>query len=296
MRGACVLVLGVVAGCSGDNTATDAARAVTVQAVISDLTILEADDPRAFDLDHDDTPDNQLGVLAADWSGFFNLLVLTGRMIVLAELTDVDSAVDDSSIELRIYAGQDEDLPANPADDRTGSEHFYIAPGSLDASGVPLLRVPSGVAGGLFVAELDQPLGAANFQLHDVHIRGSLLRDLSGISDGTLAAVIAISNLAKIGMGSGTALNLLVAHYLAQPDLDLDGDGLERLADTDGDGFVDRCTDGGGVVIDGTACVDDPRIADGFSAAFGLSAVRCVIDPPCNPAAGPCPATGTAIP
>lgn len=49
-----------------------------------------------------------------------------------------------------------------------------------------------------------------------------------------------------------------------QPDTDGDGDGLERFEDTDGDGFIDRCTDGDGTPTSGVGCADDPRFADGY--------------------------------
>lgn len=50
----------------------------------------------------------------------------------------------------------------------------------------------------------------------------------------------------------------------AQPDLDLDRDGLETLLDTDGDGRVDRCVDGDGTVLEGAECPRDGRIADAY--------------------------------
>lgn len=56
----------------------------------------------------------------------------------------------------------------------------------------------------------------------------------------------------------------------AQPDLDVDRDGLERLEDTDGDGRVDRCVQPAAdpseppIRVDGPECVHDPRFADAY--------------------------------
>ena len=73
----------------------------------------------------------------------------------------------------------------------------------------------------------------------------------------------------------GTFLDLLVFGVLElghleplQPDVDLDGDGLERFEDTnpdDGVAAIDRCIDGDGAEILGADCVTDPRIQDGYS-------------------------------
>ena len=48
------------------------------------------------------------------------------------------------------------------------------------------------------------------------------------------------------------------------PDIDLDGDGLERLV-VDGDGRLETCVAGDLTAIHGRGCWSDPRMADGFS-------------------------------
>jgi hypothetical protein len=58
-----------------------------------------------------------------------------------------------------------------------------------------------------------------------------------------------------------------------QPDVDVDGDGLERVMDTDGDGQVDLCIDGDGAQITGLDCPRDPRMADAYSEALHVVAV-----------------------
>ena len=60
-----------------------------------------------------------------------------------------------------------------------------------------------------------------------------------------------------------------------QPDVDLDGDGLERYYDDSEDGTpkITLCVDGDGTEIRGTDCVLDPRMQDAFSYAFMAEAI-----------------------
>jgi hypothetical protein len=62
-------------------------------------------------------------------------------------------------------------------------------------------------------------------------------------------------------------------HRLFQldPDIDLDGDGLETITTVDNQTDIVSCTDGDGTtVIEGADCPCDPRMADGYSIAFEL--------------------------
>jgi hypothetical protein len=61
-----------------------------------------------------------------------------------------------------------------------------------------------------------------------------------------------------------------------QPDIDVDG--LERFEDTNNDGVVDLCIDGDGARISGTDCPLDPRIADAYSEAMQVTAVRVILE------------------
>ena len=63
------------------------------------------------------------------------------------------------------------------------------------------------------------------------------------------------------------------------PDVDLDGDGLERFEVTSTgprgcQPVVTACIDGDGTRVEGRDCVMDPDFQDGWSAGFELTAVR----------------------
>jgi hypothetical protein len=60
------------------------------------------------------------------------------------------------------------------------------------------------------------------------------------------------------------------------PDLDLDGDGLERF-ELDSDSRIETCRDGDGfTTIPGRDCWQDPRMADAFALSTAAEAVRAV--------------------
>jgi hypothetical protein len=85
---------------------------------------------------------------------------------------------------------------------------------------------------------------------------------------GTLPAC-ALSAANASGEQPGSMLDVLVnneAQTGVKPDMDADGDGLERMI---GDGAtVTECIDGDGVTrIVGRTCACDPRIQDGYSLA-----------------------------
>src|SRR5262245_14201194 len=139
MRIARGILMVAVAGCSSSSaTAPDAAQPSVGQFVLSRLTILDPGDLHAFDLTGDGVPDNALGILAADYSNLFDLAILSGE-IILVEASDLPTPPINGPMTIAIYSGQDEDLPANPGDNFTGSEHFYIHPASLDANGRPII-------------------------------------------------------------------------------------------------------------------------------------------------------------
>lgn len=105
------------------------------------------------------------------------------------------------------------------------------------------------------------------------HTRVETLRRnvaLSGLDEGEASSLWYASDLASvIGEDGRSTLDVLVSQG-AQPQVDVDGDTLEELEDTDGDGRVDLCRDRsrpagqGGPDIVGEDCMLDPDIADAY--------------------------------
>ncbi len=63
-----------------------------------------------------------------------------------------------------------------------------------------------------------------------------------------------------------------------QPDVDVDGDGLERFYDTDFDGLIDECVDGDGTTwSDDLDCPNRVGFTDGFELNLVFRVVPCTI-------------------
>lgn len=154
--------------------------------------------------------------------------------------------------------------------------------------------------------DLPGPMGMG-FTFHLAHssLHGTLTNDgtriatfgslPTGTNDGTLCGAIVARDLAStqnffgmLGGGggpAGTLLEAIAGGYTImipliggftigpqQPDVDLDGDGLEYYVATPGSRGVQpritACVDGDGTRIAGETCPSDPRMADGYTAAF----------------------------
>ncbi len=156
------------------------------------------------------------------------------------------------------------------------------------AGGPEDIPLPLGNMGGL---------GALEFNLKRGRISGTVVANetrITEIRNGVLCGAIPGRDLANVrnpaglipgggGMGmanNSTFLELLVGGQNLlifqigpqQPDIDIDGDGLERYEARRGGGGlpprIEACIDGDGTRIEGRECAMDPRMADGFSAAF----------------------------
>ncbi len=143
-------------------------------------------------------------------------------------------------------------------------------------------------------------------RLERARVRMHLPTDLETAEDGLLGGVAAFGALDAIDNPycrtisprcptPHTSMLDLVLQLGLQADIDLDGDGLECVLDGDGDGRADLCCDGvdeasacgalacrGATVApldaeDPSSCLQDPRMADGFSMTFGFSAVAATV-------------------
>lgn len=154
-----------------------------------------------------------------------------------------------------------------------------------------------------------------NFRVTRSRIGGSITNDGArisafgtvpppGVNDGVLCGAIPTLDFARLpnflafapggggggGAMSATFLEAIVGGYRVmvpllggftvgpqQPDIDLDGDGLERYVATMGDNRtppqITACVDGNGTVVTGRMCQFDRRFADGFTSAFRMNGV-----------------------
>src|SRR5262249_30891031 len=195
-------------------------------------------------------------------------------------------------------AGLDTDIPFDPSDDFSGQEPFRIDVLNLDDAGRPILSLTGAAPAGMLAGRGDAvsiPVPfRASWEQHDFKSPG-LAGILTSDADGPTSLHVRLcgadtaASLHRFiwtgGFGGPDVLDLIAvgAHFASfqidaiQPDIDVDGDGLERFMDTDGDQIVDLCIDGNGAQISGEDCPLDPRIADAYSLTVDLAGVRALL-------------------
>ncbi|HJL45124.1 MAG TPA: hypothetical protein RMG45_04790 [Polyangiaceae bacterium LLY-WYZ-15_(1-7)] len=274
------------------------------------------------DFSGDGAPDNRFAIalgplvaLANDM--FLGSAIEDGDLILLLHFLGLDdvSGANDDSFSIAWLPGQDAD--DDPSNNLTGSGEFRPDPMGLDAMGRPLASFESEVMSRALTGgpeDIELPIGFLPIELKQGQINGTTTAsggELDGIDDGLLCGAVPAStisflpnlidmfggepappcdgsttgtNLADVLVG-GTPRGFLLPLRGAQPDVDLDGDGLERFqVDRTGpDGcqpVITACIDGDGTRVEGRDCVMDMRFEDGWSAAFEFEAVRAILQPP----------------
>lgn len=275
-----------------------------------------------FDLDDrcrgpGDCVDNaawQLGALLNDPMRQF---ILGGYLLYAIELTGKAAHSGDGALTVRFYTVSDADEPFFPANNFSppvGEERcceFLIDPGAL--IGDPpqaLTRAPARARAGMIQTlapaevslkpppiegeeDFDWSLVVLQF-LNQAYLSFELRSDPERLVRGRLGGVMRTAALGRAPNPYCRTLNMLCPRQLPdstmldlfvsilQPDIDLDGDGLERL-ELGANGRVARCFDGNGAEIVAPvlsppwACALDPRMADGFSVAFEFTAVPATL-------------------
>lgn len=239
--------------------------------------------------------------------------LLGGAPMLMVELTGVDLPYygDDSAAELRVYGAKDVDDPATPVD------NFQIPAGETQCCRFGVLleegAVRPGILGhlrdGAFALteqgrKLRVPLRVGEPPYHSVELAQAAVElrlpsDRSAIRDGLIGGAWTIGSLSSIhnpfcGIPDAIAnschlateemslLDVAVDSMGLTPDIDVDGDGLERLS-IGSARRVTHCYDGDGGELPSSdpsrpwLCAEDPRMADGFSVAFTFSGVAATI-------------------
>lgn len=278
-----------------------------------------------FDLDgqcraEGECVDHSLGRFGPLMNDQFRQGLLGGESLLLVEVAGVDEPFqgDDANVTLKVYAAIDADRPFFPADNfqipqgETDCCEFLIQPSSLDHTGVQAkFRMRAHIEDGQLRAAGSSSFGMPNLNVFSstgahtlLELRWAqaavrLTNRFSRLEDGLIGGVIPASSLFGLanpfcettnllcanGSSGGSWLEVMILNAVPL-DMDLDGDGLERIETSRG--AVAECLDG----CDG--CISPPRIppiapdypgtcalssrmADGFSVAVTFSAVPAKI-------------------
>jgi hypothetical protein len=245
----------------------------------------------ALDIDEDGHPDQALNHLSEQYQllGYnFTEFVRSGSMLGVLELAGVEAPYtgDDDAVTAKIYqtVDADHDLSNNTCEGE-GCAQFTPNPDFM-LNGQTLFRF-----GPAPIVDHHLRIGVNQTQALPIDIGEDIILPFlkvrmeiripdtldaipAGVMCGAMPAV-ALDEIPLCEIASGAMINedacidesslaFMVARLGAQPDIDLDGDGLETY-EVDFSGSVLRCHDADGTVIEGATCLSDPRIADGFS-------------------------------
>jgi len=252
-------------------------------------------DERACDLDGDGVGDNAIAGLGASDRAFWAAAATSLMQGYVEEgwrLTFHLPAVDDRAgpqdpdTLLVTFSGVDLEDPPNAADDFSGIEPFWIPGTQLDACGEPLCSFRSAR---IEAGELRASGGVAELTFPGLYARAAQVT--GRIDPGGTGAELSVCGYLRIqdlgrtqtpgGPDDPTMLELFVAGGAGfgvpsipglSPDIDVDGDGLERLL-VDATNRIVTCIDGDGTPAEGSDCWQDDAMADAFSLTGRITAV-----------------------
>jgi hypothetical protein len=228
-----------------------------------------------LDLNGDGAADNALGVLADPMTESFDDKLQRGLLAILLDFLPPETT-GPAPAAIATYAGIDaDDIPDNNLD---GNGSFLVPAGQLDVSCRPTNTFTATTTGpheASFSAAIWDIVGQDG-TLRTRNLQGSFRARPDGSGgDATVGFVWTLCGTSThLAQGDGSFLDTLVRVLALQADVDVDGDGLERIEATE-DAL--RCIDGDGTIVPGWDCACHPRIADGYSIALRAGAVRAAI-------------------
>jgi len=265
--------------------ADEGAAAGPVTTIIADVEVVL---DRLCDLDGDGVGDNAVTDLGDPWSSVFATAatsairprwVVEGKWPLCGHVPWLERP-DDAEAVLILFAGWDTDDPVDPGDDLSGDEPLYVGAESVDSCGEPLHTIRIGLHDGAIesgAAPLSLPYRPGEpFTLNMGGMTGSL--DARGAMETFVCGYAPIRTLGSMGAWQDvggediTMLEMYLGGLAAigidgpglSPDVDVDGDGLERIA-LDEQLHVELCIDGDGSTTEGRSCWQAPGMNDGFS-------------------------------
>ena len=181
----------------------------------------------------------------------------------------------------------------------SGNQAFNVTPMYLDMRGTPISPLSVSVTSGQITTTapgtmlMPYPLTTIYpFRVHRVHLEGTIVSDATRPTEITITklcggfAAWSMSQVKSPDTSTGSSLldamalgDMFFSYRVTptQPDLDIDGDGLETFFDDDGNRKIDRCVDGNGTQILGETCPMDPRIADAYSMTMYMHGVGTML-------------------
>lgn len=277
------------------------------------VNTLSIDRTAGCDYSGDGVADNAFGAAFGGALGLLNgqleNALTNGQFILLLSMIGLDNPVTDPSLRVGWITGTDGDMVAT--NNFSGTADFYADAAAINASGDPVTSFGSAIAASNLSGgpeDVTLPIaGLFPLDLRQGRISGMVTAaasDVTGITTGLLCGAVPVTTLAglpnfldmipgsmpavpcdasvtdvnmgDILLGGATVLGIHIGP--AQPDVDLDGDGLEYyvIDDTGPSGcqpVVTSCVEGNGTVIAGHNCTSNAGMADGWSAGLPFTAV-----------------------
>lgn len=235
-----------------------------------------------FDLNGDGKPDNALGALATFANPKWQDAITNGYAIYLFDLRNLAGPplVEGDHPALSFFVGSDADTDAS--NNLGGMGQFLVPAEQFDVNcqSTAGFDMPT-VTGGQILAQKDSvsvvAQGVGSLQFVDVKLVSTMNADYSVFSGtlGDISTACALS-LSPSGVSASSLLDVIVGSFSLQPDIDINGDGLDTFTGDQTNG-VTSCTAADGTIIMGHDCACNPKIHDGYSAAFDFSSAPATI-------------------
>jgi cysteine-rich repeat protein len=283
-------------------------------------TLAVADPEIGCDLNADGVPDNlfatALGRLMGINNAQFESSIDAGVLLLLLPFYGLDDPADDDFFVMSVAAAIDSDTDRD--NNFTGMADLLANPDSLRPDGLPRTPFPGVINGSMLDAGpfdasillIINPVFPETMVMRNAFMRGRVSGSggtITALDEGQICGALPMNGLAAYGnplrgvtgfeavdgcdgqeltsfadVAVAGASVLGLSTTPVQPDVDVDGDGLERFEVLrDGPAgcqpVVSACIDGDGTRVEGADCDLDPRFADGVSATFIFTAVSANI-------------------